>query len=309
MAVDGRRENVRGELQYVMRKLPQVTVLFWVLKTVAVTLGETLGDLLGITFRLGYAATALLFLVFFAVVVTAQVRAGRFRPGLYWSVVLGTSLVGNEISDFLNRGFGHGSAQGGVGYAAGAAILTALLAVVFLVWWATGQTYDVENISSRSGEVLYWTAILVSNTLGTSSGDWLADDTGLGFRGAFLCIAVVLALLLAAHYLTPVSGTLLFWPAFVLTRPLGAAGGDWLTKPAGQGGLGQGTAGGTAILLVLLAALAAYQGRRVTRHPLPPLPAPVNRRTGSPQQPNAAPAAPPLSLSTAGRTAGSPTRA
>ncbi|MBF9072740.1 hypothetical protein I2501_32455 [Streptacidiphilus sp. NEAU-YB345] len=276
-----------------MRKLPEVTALFWVLKTVAVTLGETLGDLLGITFKLGYAATAALFVLFFAVVVVAQVRAGRFRPGLYWSVVLGTSLVGTEVSDFLNRGFGHGSAQGGVGYAWGAVILTALLAVVFLAWWATGQTYDVENISSRTGEMLYWTAILVSNTLGTSSGDWLADDTGLGFRGAFLCIAAILLVLLAAHYLTAVNSTLLFWPAFVLTRPLGAAGGDWLTKPVGQGGLGWGTQGGTAVLLALLAVLTAYQGRRVRHSPPAPLLVPVNQRTGRPQLPNGAPAAAP----------------
>ena len=285
-------QSVRGGFTHVLRKLPQVTALFWVLKTIAVTLGETSGDLLGITFGLGYATAAIVVAVYFIAAVTVQVRAHRFRPALYWTVVLGTSMVGTEISDLLNRGFGHGSAPEGIGYGWGAVLLTCVLVLVFLAWWRTGQTFDVENISSHTGEILYWAAILVSNTLGTSSGDWLADDTGLGYRGAFAVIAAVLMLILAAHYLTPVNGTVLFWPAFVLTRPLGAAGGDALTKPAGSGGLGWGTAGGSMTLLAMLLVLTAYQSRHVARHPLPPLPAPVNRRTGRTQRPNGAPVAP-----------------
>ncbi|MFD7014863.1 hypothetical protein [Streptomyces sp. NPDC059928] len=118
----------------------------------------------------------------------AQVRAGRFHSALYWSVILGTSMVGTEISDFLNRGFGHGSAADGIG----------LLAMVFVVWWRTGQSFDVERLASRQGEILYWIAILVSNTLGTSSGDWPADDAGLGFRNAFLVISAIMPLIVAA---------------------------------------------------------------------------------------------------------------
>lgn len=281
---------VRDQVAYVLRKLPEVTVTFWLVKTVAVTLGETLGDLLGITAGLGYFATAVLFLAFFLAAVVAQVRAPRFHPALYWAVVLGTSLVGTEVSDLLNRGFGHGSAQHGLGYAGGALVLTSLLLAVFLVWWRTGQTYDVEAIASRQGEILYWIAILISNTLGTSSGDWLADDTGLGFRGAFALIAAILLLLAAAHYRTGVNATVLFWPAFVLTRPLGAAGGDALTKPVGAGGLGWGAAWGSAALGLALAALIIRQTWRVRRHPPAPLPAPVDRRTGRPQRPNGAPA-------------------
>lgn len=274
---------------FVLRKLPEVTVLFWVLKTIAVTLGETAGDLLGIRFELGYATTAIVFTTFFVAVAAAQVHARRFRPVLYWAVVLSTSMVGTEISDFLNRGFGHGSAADGIGYGWGALVLTCALVLVFLLWWRSGQTFDVENISSHRGELLYWTAILASNTLGTSSGDWLSDDTGLGFRNAFLLIGAVLVLILAAHFLTPINGTLLFWPAFVLTRPLGAAGGDALTKPVAQGGLGWGTVGGTAALGTVLLALIAFQSRHVSRHPLPPVPAPIDRRTGRPQRPNGAP--------------------
>ncbi|HEY9414130.1 MAG TPA: hypothetical protein VIQ30_05160 [Pseudonocardia sp.] len=272
----------------VMRKLPHVTLLFWILKTLAVTLGETAGDLLGITLKIGYVTTSLVFLVFFVVVVTAQIRARRFHPVLFWAVVLGTSMVGTELSDLSNRGVGHGSAQNGIGYAWGAVILTSLLAVVFLIWWRTGQTFDVENIASRRGEILYWVAILISNTLGTSSGDWLSDDTGLGFRNAFFVIAAVMGLIVAAYYLTPINNTVLFWVAFVLTRPLGAAGGDSLTKPTDEGGLGWGTLGGSAALFALLAAFTVYQVVHVRRHPLAPLPYPVNRLTGEAQRPNGA---------------------
>jgi uncharacterized membrane-anchored protein len=272
---------------HVLRKLPHVTVLFWILKTIAVTLGETAGDLFGITLKIGYVTTAAAFLVFFLVVVLAQVRAGRFHPVLFWTVVLSTSMVGTEISDFINRGFGHASTDaGGIGYAWGAVILTSLLAIVFLVWWRTGQTYDVENITTRKGEILYWTAILISNTLGTSSGDVLAHDTPLGFRGAFFVIAAIMLVLLAAHYLTSINGTVLFWIAFVLTRPLGAAGGDYLVKPVDEHGLGWGTLGGSVALVAVLAGFTVYQILQIHQNPLEPLPAPVNRRTGEPQHPN-----------------------
>jgi uncharacterized membrane-anchored protein len=128
---------------YVLRKLPHVTVLFWVLKTIAVTLGETAGDEFGITLQIGYVATASVFLLFFLVVVALQVRAKRFHPALYWAVILSTSMVGTEISDFMNRGFGHSSSDsGGIGYTAGGAILASILLIVFLAWWRTGQTYD-----------------------------------------------------------------------------------------------------------------------------------------------------------------------
>jgi len=273
-------------LGYVMRKLPHVTLLFWILKIVAVTLGETAGDFLGITLKIGYVVTAFIFLAFFLIVVVAQVRAKRFYPALFWTVVLGTSMVGTEISDFLNRRLGHGSAHYGIGYAWGAVFLTGILAAIFLVWWRTGQTYDVENIASRKGEILYWIAILVSNTLGTSSGDWLSHDTGLGYRNAFFVLAGMMVLIVAAHYLTNINGIVLFWLAFILTRPLGAAGGDSLTKPVDEGGLGWGALGGSVALLTLLIGLVVYETIQIRRHPLEPLNFPVSRLTGQPQQPN-----------------------
>ncbi|QUQ65371.1 COG4705 family protein [Kutzneria sp. CA-103260] len=274
--------------RYVMRKLPHVTILFWALKIVAVTLGETAGDLFGITLQIGYVVTALVFLAFFAVVLTVQVRAKRFHSAVYWAVVLGTSMVGTEVSDFIDRGPGDGSAENGIGYGWGALVLTSLLAIIFLVWWRTGQTYDVEDIASCKGEILYWVAILVSNTLGTASGDWLSDETGLGFANAFLIIAGIMVVIIALHYLTNINGMVLFWLAFILTRPLGAAGGDSLIKPVDEGGLGWGTLWGSATLFALLLLLVAYQTLRVRQHPLEPLPYPVSRRTGRPQQPNGA---------------------
>lgn len=283
----GRPPNSAGLL--VLRKLPHVTVLFWVLKTIAVTLGETGGDLFGITLQVGYVTTAAVFLGFFLIVVTLQVRARRFHPALFWTVVLSTSMVGTEISDFMNRGFGHSSSDsGGIGYTWGGLILATALAIVFLIWWRTGQTYDVENIATRKGEILYWIAILASNTLGTSSGDILSDDTPLGFRGAFLVISGVMLLLIGAHYLTAIDSTVLFWIAFVLTRPLGAAGGDSLVKPLDEGGLGWGTLWASVALLALLAGFTVVQMYTLRRHPLAPLPAPVNRRTGEPERPNGA---------------------
>jgi uncharacterized membrane-anchored protein len=280
-------EPSRQPARYVLRKLPHVTVLFWVLKTIAVTLGETAGDLFGITLKIGYLTTAGVFLAFFLVVVMLQINAKKFHPGLFWTVVLSTSMVGTEISDFMNRGFGHASDDsGGIGYAWGGAILTSLLAIVFLIWWRTGQTYDVENIATRKGETLYWIAILISNTLGTSSGDVLAHDTPLGFRGAFFVMSAIMVLLMAAHYLTAINGTVLFWIAFVLTRPLGAAGGDYLVKPVDEQGLGWGTLWGSVALLVALAGCTVFQLIQLGRRPLPPLPAPVNCRTGEPERPN-----------------------
>ncbi|WP_433561627.1 COG4705 family protein [Nocardia sp. CA-151230] len=245
-------------------KLPQVTALFWVLKIAATTLGETGGDLLAQTLNLGYAAASVLFLGIFAVSLVAQLRARRFHPALYWTVIAATSTAGTTISDFLNRGPGSGtSTDGGLGYGAGAAVLITGLAVVFAIWKLSGQTYDVAGITSARGELLYWAAILLSNTLGTSLGDYLSDSSGLGYGGGALLIAAVMAALLAAHYLTRISGVMLFWLAFILTRPLGATVGDLLSKSHDKGGLGFGTWGTTAVLLIILVVGITYSYNRI----------------------------------------------
>jgi|GEM_PF-728056 len=291
---ESQRESVRAPVaaeprpaKYVMRKLPEVVVLFWAIKITCVTLGETLGDEFGITLKVGYLKSASIFLAFFIIAVVFQVRARRFHSPLFWAVILGTSTFGTEASDLMDRGPGHsGTVTTGIGYAWGAAILLGILVAVFLVWWATGQTRDVENIATRKGEILYWIAILTSNTLGTAVGDFLADDTGLGFRHAFYVVAGVMILILAAHYLTRINTMLLFWLAFILTRPLGAAAGDSLVKPVAEGGQGWGTLWGSVVLAALLIGLVIYQTYQVRHHPLGLYPAPTHRVTGEPQVPN-----------------------
>ncbi|MFQ6397968.1 hypothetical protein ACLMAJ_31565 [Nocardia sp. KC 131] len=255
---------------FVDYKLPQVTVLFWVLKIAATTLGETGGDLLAQTLKLGYAQASLLFLAIFAISLLAQLRARRFHPALYWTVIAATSTAGTTMSDLINRGPGSDtSTDGGLGYGGGAIILISGLAIVFLIWKYSGQTFNVENITTVRGELLYWAAILLSNTLGTSLGDYLSDSSGLGYWGSAALVAAIMALILAAHYFTKASGVLLFWMAFVLTRPLGATMGDWLSKPHTSGGLAFGTYGTSAALLAILIVGIAYCYRKASRVPEP----------------------------------------
>jgi uncharacterized membrane-anchored protein len=239
----------------IMKKLPEITLIFWIMKIAATTLGETAGDLLAQTMKVGYAVSSLILISLFIASLVTQLRAKRFHPVLYWTVILSTSTAGTTMSDFMNR-------TGGVGYAKGALILITALAAVFLFWKASGYPFDVTGITTLRGEALYWTAILFSNTLGTSLGDFLADDTSLGFAGGALLISGLLALIVIAKYRTPISDTLLFWVAFVLTRPLGATAGDFFSKPVGIGGLGYGTIGASLILASVLLVLIAYQTRQ-----------------------------------------------
>lgn len=265
----------------VLRKLPHVTVLFWSIKMVATTLGETGGDLLAQTLNVGYLLSTVIFFTLLVIAVVVQLRARRFHPAVFWTAIALTSTAGTTLSDWMNR-------TAGLGYSGGALVLSTGLAVVFVAWWRSGQTLDVENIATFRGEMLYWIAILVSNSLGTSSGDYLADSIGLGFLPSAALLSTVLLILLAMHYWTRVNGMVLFWIAFVLTRPLGANLGNVLTKEQERGGLGWGTAWTSGVLFAALAALVAYQIYDVRRRPLDMLPAPRHRRTGAPQRPNGA---------------------
>jgi uncharacterized membrane-anchored protein len=208
-----------------------------------------------------------------------QLKARRFHPAIFWTVIALTSTAGTTLSDLMNR-------TGGIGYTGGALILTTGLAIVLVIWWRSGQTLDVENVATFKGELLYWIAILFSNSLGTSSGDFLADSLGFGFRDSALILSAIMLALLAAHYFTRINGMVLFWIAFVLTRPLGATAGDFLSKPRDHGGLSWGTTWTSAALVAALLGLIAYQTIHLRRHPLDPVPAPVHRRTGEPQRPN-----------------------
>ncbi|WP_084532034.1 COG4705 family protein [Nocardia miyunensis] len=240
-------------------KLPQITALFWVLKIAATTLGETGGDMLSQTLHLGYVAASVVLFAIFLVALLVQLRVRRFHPGLYWLVIAATSTAGTTMADLLTRGPGSGTdTAGGLGYAGGALVLIAGLALVFAVWKATGLSYDVTRVTTFRGELLYWAAILLSNTLGTTTGDYLADETGLGFWRAALVIALVMAVILAAHYFTRISGVVLFWIAFILTRPLGATAGNYLSKPRSEGGLALGTYAVSAVLAAVLIGGVVY---------------------------------------------------
>ena len=265
--------------KYVLRKLPHITALFWAIKILATTLGETAGDYFSQTLGLGTLRAAILLLAVFLVAVTVQLRASRFHPALFWTVVVLTSTAGTTISDFINY-------TSHLGQSTGVLILGSGLAAVLLVWWRSGQTLDVENVATLAGEVLFWIAVVFSNSLGTSTGDYLAGGLGFGLRPAVLMLTAALLALLAAHYFTSINSMLLFWIAFILTRPWGAEAGNILSRSRDHGGLGWGNAGASAVLVAALVVLVIYETVGVYRHPLTPLPLPVNRRTGQPQRPN-----------------------
>ncbi|WP_151087684.1 COG4705 family protein [Hymenobacter baengnokdamensis] len=243
-----------------MKKIPEVTLLFWIMKICATTLGETGGDLLAQTLNVGYAISSLLFIGFFLVTLVGQLAARRYIPALYWAVILATSTAGTTMSDYMDRTLG-------LGYATGTAILITILIVVLGTWRMTEKSLSVSDITSRRGELFYWTAILFSNTLGTALGDFLADDSGLGFGGGALLIGSLIGLVILAHYFTKISSVLLFWIAFVLTRPFGATFGDLLTKPVEKHGLGFGTKGSSLILLAILVGLIIYTTSAHNRRP------------------------------------------
>jgi len=246
-----------------MNKVAQVNIFFWIMKICATTLGETAGDLLSMTMDVGYAISSVILLSLFLISLVAQLRARSFHPMLYWAVILTTSTAGTTMSDFMDRTLG-------LGYAKGSLILMTALVVVLAVWRFTEKSLSVDNIQTTRAELFYWVAILVSNTLGTALGDFLADDSGLGFLGGAALIDGLLLLVVLATYLTPLNRVLLFWVAFVLTRPFGATFGDLLTKPIEKGGLNFGTIGSSAILAGLLAVFVIYttmKARRVSPQP------------------------------------------
>jgi uncharacterized membrane-anchored protein len=234
-----------------VNKVAPVTATFWIMKICATTLGETAGDLISMTLNVGYALSTVILLGLFLLSLGAQLRAERFHPALYWLVILTTSTAGTTMSDFMDRTLG-------LGYATGSLILIAALAAVLAAWRLTQKNLSVSHIESPRAELFYWAAILVSNTLGTALGDFLADDSGLGFLGGAALIGALLALVVLATWFTRLDRVLLFWIAFVLTRPFGATFGDLLTKGPEKGGLGFGTIGSSAFLATLLVALIIY---------------------------------------------------
>lgn len=238
-----------------MSKLPQITVAFWIMKICATTLGETAGDLLSMTLNVGYAASSLVLIGFFFATLLGQLAAKRLHVWLYWTVILSTSTAGTTMSDYMDRTLG-------LGYATGSMILVTILVCVLSAWRFTLGTLSVDDVHTRKAELFYWVAILFSNTLGTALGDFLADDSGLGFAGGAAVIGGALVLITLVGFFTCVSRVGLFWIAFVLTRPFGATVGDLLTKSHEKGGLGLGTVNSSLVLAGILLIAVVVQTLR-----------------------------------------------
>ena len=250
----------RFEAADLWSKVPRVTFAFWVVKILATTVGETGGDALSMTLKLGYAVSTLIFLGFFVVTVAAQIGSRRYHSVFYWAVVVATTTVGTTTSDYLDRTVG-------LGYVKSSVMLFCAVIAVLVVWRFVTGKIEFENINSRQNETFYWLTILVSNTLGTALGDFVATTTGLGFERGALVFAGLIALVAAAHFFTTIPDHLLFWAAYVLTRPLGATLGDTLTKSHSQGGLALGRitsslviAGGMVAVILLTSLRKQDQG-------------------------------------------------
>jgi uncharacterized membrane-anchored protein len=243
----------------VTSKVPQVTLAFWIIKLLGTTVGETGGDALSMTLGLGYAVASLIYLAFFGITLATQVASSRYRPLAYWAVVVATTTVGTTVSDFLDRSVGLGYVKSSIALSCG------VLAVLALWRHVTGRI-EFQNIVTKKDEIFYWLTILVSNTLGTALGDFVATTTGLGFEGGALVFAGLLAVVAVGHFLVKrIPSSVLFWAAYVLTRPLGATLGDTLTKPHAQGGLELGRISSSlsmAALMIVGIALVSWKAAR-----------------------------------------------
>jgi uncharacterized membrane-anchored protein len=241
-------------------KVPQVAIAFWIIKIAATTLGETGGDALSMTLNLGYALSSIIFLLCFIVAVTAQMKAKSFHRFLYWTVIVATTTLGTTMADFADRSLG-------VGYKGGSLILLAALALVLGLWRLSAGSISFRDITAPKVEMFYWITILFSNTLGTALGDWLADTPGVGYERGALVFSGALTLVAAAYFFTKMSHTLLFWTAFILTRPLGATLGDTLTKPVASGGLNLSRIASSLAIAVFMVLCILLTSQQAGRHP------------------------------------------
>lgn len=231
--------------QDALSKVPEVTLLFWIIKIAATTLGETGGDAVSMSMNLGYLVGTAIFAAVFLVAVMAQIKAETFKPLLYWATIVATTTVGTTLADFVDRSLG-------IGYAGGSSLLLTLLLGSLFVWHRTLGTVSVSSVSSPKAEMFYWVTIMFSQTLGTALGDWTAGTAGLGYTGGAMVFGALLAVVVAAYFWSNVSRTILFWAAFILTRPLGAVVGDFLDKPLNAGGLALSRYWASAALLAFM---------------------------------------------------------
>ncbi|WP_313951792.1 hypothetical protein [Accumulibacter sp.] len=250
---------MNNSVQRSLSKVPEVTLLFWVVKIATTTLGETGGDAVSMSMNLGYLVGTTIFAAIFVLAVAAQIKARRFHPLLYWTTIIATTTVGTTLADFLDRSLG-------IGYAGGTSLLIALLVASLAIWYRTLGSLSLGTVSSPKAELFYWTTIMFSQTLGTALGDWSAGSAGLGYTGGAMVFAALLGLVVAAYFWTAISRTILFWSAFILTRPLGAVVGDFLDKPVRSGGLAMNRYSASAVLVAfILASLLLFKHRLATR--------------------------------------------
>ena len=231
--------------EYALTKVPEVTLGFWLIKIAATTLGETGGDAVTMSMKLGYLAGTGIFAAIFLVAITAQIRAKTFRPALYWFTIVATTTVGTTLADYADRSLG-------IGYAGGASLLLSLVLLSLYAWHRVLGSVSVNTVHSPKAEAFYWVTIMFSQTLGTALGDWTADTAGLGYTGAAMLFGGLLSLIVVASRWTRVSRALLFWAAFILTRPFGAVVGDFLDKPLDAGGLALSRYSASAVLLAFM---------------------------------------------------------
>lgn len=241
-----------------LSKVPEVTLGFWIIKILATTLGETGGDAVSMSMNLGYLLATAIFMGCFIAAVFAQISARRFRPSLYWTAIIASTTVGTTLADFADRSLG-------IGYFGGSLLLAGLLIGSLYAWRKSLGSIAVSSVNTPRAEAFYWTTIMFSQTLGTALGDWTADTAGLGYTGAALVFAALLLLVILAYYFTRTSRTLLFWAAFILTRPLGAVIGDYLDKPVVSGGLEFSRYTATAVLLAVIIVLALVLPQRAAQ--------------------------------------------
>jgi uncharacterized membrane-anchored protein len=250
-----RQDQANDNKTDVLSKVPPVTLAFWVVKIIATTLGETGGDALSMTLKLGYASSTLIFLGFLCVSLASQVASRRYHAVVYWAVVVATTTVGTTTSDYFDRTLGFG-------YIKSSIILFCAVIAVLVAWHYSTGAIAVDRIRTRKNEIFYWVTILVSNTLGTALGDFVATTTGLGFEGGAFVFAGLIALVAAAHFFISAPKSVLFWAAYVLTRPLGATLGDIITKGHTEGGLGLSRVTSSLVLAAAMAFIVALTSRR-----------------------------------------------
>jgi len=246
--------------QEVLSKVPAVTLGFWIIKILATTLGETGGDTVTMTMDLGYLTGSIIFLSALLVLVFIQIRARQFRPLLYWATIVASTTAGTTMADFADRSLG-------IGYAGGSAVLLLCVLAVLWMWFRAEGSVSVNTVSTPRVEAFYWATITFSQTLGTALGDWMADDTGLGYIGAALVFGAALAVVAAVYFWTSVSHVALFWIAFILTRPLGATVGDYLDKPVDAGGLALSRPAASLALGAVMLGLIFLIPQRAGLHP------------------------------------------